>query len=58
MVTGTIIQTVLGVLEIIIEDVRKLPENIAKDVKADLDTIVRKPLLKVVELGNGKYRLW
>ena len=54
MVTENIIGNVLDVLDIIGNDVKNLPKNIADSVKKALSNAVRVPLNSVVELGKGQ----
>ena len=53
MVTGTVIDNVVDVLDIIVNDVEKLPGEIAEKILTRLSATVRVPLYSVVELGHS-----
>ena len=53
MVTGTVIDNVVDVLDIIVNDVLKLPGEIADKILIQLSATVRVPLNSVVVLGHG-----
>lgn len=52
--TDYLIKDVLGVLNIVLDDVVGLPGNITESVVSDLTYLVRRPLDKVVELAKRK----
>mgnify|MGYP002803559261 FL=1 len=56
VVTDTLIDSVLEVLDVVVKDVKAMPSKISNDIKVNLSTSVGEPLNNVVKLGQGKLK--
>ena len=55
MVTKDLIGSVLEVLDIVVKDVKRLPDIIGNKAKKDLSPVVQGPLESVIALGKSKF---